>query len=250
MNLSLPGFHKRNKTVDDQPLAKPMPQLTGDARPASIGKVRIQLLVSGVLLLGLLAAFVFQLMSGYILRAIDQESEVVSTQVALRVASMIEHYSKVTALLAKDPDIAYLLMVGNESALHAREESLRYVFPGAINVQLLAPGITEVDMNASPPLSYAALAQMRAAESAAAAPPVEVHLFNTPQQHINLSHRVVDPAGSGVVGHLMVSLSADVLQDDYADLQDLNGYIELQQDGAKGRPVGIAEFFEKTLEQG
>ncbi len=250
MNLSLPDFLKRNKAADDQPAAKPMPQLTGDAKPASIGKVRIQLLVTAVLLLGLLAAFVFQLMSGYILRAMDQESDVVSKQVAMRVESMVDHYSKVTALLAKDPDIAYLLMVGNESALDAREESLRYVFPGAINVRLLAPGITDVDMNASPPLSHAALAQMRAAESGEAAPPVEVHLFNTPQQHINLSHRVVDPAGSGVVGHLMVSLSADVLQDVYSDLQGLNGYIELQQDGGKGRPVEVAGFGEKTLKQG
>ncbi len=250
MNLSLPGFRKRNKAADDQPAAKPMPQLTGDARPASIGKVRIQLLVAGVVLLGMLAAFVFQLMSGYILRAMEQESDVVSRQVALRVASMVDHYGKAAALLAKDPDIAYLLMVGNESALQAREESLRYVFPGAINVQLLAPGITEVDMDASPPLSYAALAQMRAAEAGEAAPPVEVHLFNTPQQHINLSHRVVDPAGSGVVGHLMVSLSADILQEVYADLQGLNGYMELQQDGAKGRPVEIAGFGEKALRQG
>ena len=117
MNLSLPDFLKRNKAADDQPAAKPMPQLTGDAKPASIGKVRIQLLVTAVLLLGLLAAFVFQLMSGYILRAMEQESDVASKQVAMRVESMVDHYSKVTALLAKDPDIAYLLMVGNESAL-------------------------------------------------------------------------------------------------------------------------------------
>ena len=89
MNLSLPGFLKRNKkTADDQPAARPMPQLTGDAKPASIGKVRIQLLVTAVLLLGLLAAFVFQLMSGYILRAMDQESDVVSKQVAMRVESL------------------------------------------------------------------------------------------------------------------------------------------------------------------
>ena len=250
MSLSLPGFFKRNKAADDQQSAKPMPQLTGDARPASIGKVRIQLLITGVVLLGLLAAFVFQLMSGYILRAMDQESDVVSRQAALRVASMVDHYGKVTALLAKDPDIAYLLMVGNESALHAREESLRYVFPGAINVRLLAPGITEVDEDASPPLSHAALAQMRAAESGEVPPPIEVHKFNTPQQHINISHRVVDPAGGGVVGHLMVSLSSDVLQGVYTDLQGLNGYIELQQDGGKGWPAVLASFGEKTLRQG
>jgi len=249
MKLSLPSFFGRNKSADDRPVSKSMP-LTSDIKPASLGKVRFQLLVAGVALLGVLAAFVFQLMSAPILRATEQQSKIITQQVAMRIAAMVAHYGSTTALMAKDPDIAYLLMVGNESALRSREESLRYVFPKAINVQLLAPGITEVDMEASPPLSYAALAQMRAAEAAEAEPPVEVHLFNTPQQHINIARRVVDPAGSGVVGHLMVSLSADVLQNILGDIHELNGYIEVQQDGAKGAPAVITSYGDQSLKQG
>jgi len=250
MKLSLPSFLKHKKSADDEPVSKPMPQLTGDIKPASLGKVRFQLLVAGVVLLGVLAAFIFQLMSGHILRATEQESKIITQQVALRVSAMAAYYGSTTALLAKDPDIAYLLMVGNESALQSREESLRYVFPQAINVQLLPPGISEVDMDASPPLSYAALAQMRAAEAAEAEPPIEVHLFNTPQQHINIARRVVDPAGSGVVGHVMVSLSADVLKNILNDIRELDGYIEVQQDGAKGAPVVITRYGEQSLKQG
>ena len=41
MKFSLPGFFGRRKSSDDQPVSKPMPQLTGDIRPASLGKVRI-----------------------------------------------------------------------------------------------------------------------------------------------------------------------------------------------------------------
>ncbi len=227
-----------------------MPQLAGDIKPASVGKVRFQLLLAGVVLLGVLAAFIFQLMSGHILRATAQQSKITTQQVALRVAAMADYYGSTAALLAKDPDLAYLLMVGNESALQSREESLRYVFPKAINVQLLPPGITAVDKNASPPLSHAALAQMRAAEAAEDEPPIEVHLFNTPQQHINIAHRVVDPAGSVVVGHLMVSLSADVLQNILDDIRELDGYIEVQQDGGKGAPVVIARFGEQSLKRG
>jgi phosphomannomutase/phosphoglucomutase len=250
MKLPLPRFLRRKLSADDQPVSKPMPQLTADIKPASLGKVRIQLLLAGIVLPGVLAAFIFQLMSAQILNAKEQESKVITQQVALRVAAMTAYYGSTTALLAKDPDIAYLLMVGNKSALQSREESLRYVFPDAINVQLLAPGITELDMEASPPLSYAALAQMRAAEAAEDEPPVEVHLFNTPQQHINIARRVVDPAGSGVVGHLMVSLSAEVLQGILDDIRELNGYIEVQQDGAKGAPVVITRHGEPSLKQG
>jgi phosphomannomutase/phosphoglucomutase len=250
MKLSLPSFLSRKKSADNEAVSKPVAQLTGDIKPASLGKVRFQLLVAGVVLLGVLAAFIFQLMSGHILRATEQESKIITQQVALRVSAMAAYYGSTTALLAKDPDIAYLLMVGNESALHSREESLRYAFPKAINVQLLPPGIDEVDMNASPPLSHAALAQMRAAEAAEAEPPIEVHLFNTPQQHINIARRVEDPAGSGVVGHLMVSLSADVLQNILSDMRELDGYIEVQQDGGKGAPVVIANHGEPSLKQG
>jgi len=250
MKLSLPGFSRRKKSSDTPPASKPVPQLTGDIKPASLARLRLYLVVTGVALLGALAAFIFQLMSSPILRTLEQESQIITQQVALRVSALANYYGSTAALLAKDPDIAYLLMVGNDSALHSREESLRYVFPQAINVQLLAPGITEVDMNASPPLSYAALAQMRAAESTEEEPPIEVHLLNEPQQHINITRRVMDPAGGGVVGHLMVSLSTDVLKNILDGLAGFGGYIELQQDGAMGSPAVIAGSGEQSLKQG
>ena len=250
MQLSLPSFLSRRKSLNYQSVSNPMPQLTDDIKTTSLGKVRLQLLLAGVVLLGMLTGFIFQLMSGYILRVMAQESEIITQQAALRVAALADYYGSTTALLAKDPDLAYLLMVGNESALQSREESLRYVFPQAINVQLLAPGISAVDMNASPPLSYSALAQMRAAEAGEDEPPIEVHLFNTPQQHINIARRVMDPAGSGVVGHLMVSLSSDVLHNIFAGSREQDGYFELQQDGTRGAPAVIATYGEQSLKQG
>jgi phosphomannomutase/phosphoglucomutase len=250
MKLSLPGFLKRRSQAEEESVSKFVPQLTGNSKPASLGKVRLQLMVVVMVLLGMLTVFVYQLMASHILRTLEHESSIITQQVALRVAVMADSYRSTTASLAKDPDLAYLLMVGNETALQSREESLRYVFPNAINVQLLAPGISVVDMEASPPLSYAALAQMRAAETGESEPPIEVHLFNTPQQHINIAHRVMDPAGSGVVGHLMVSLSADVLKTILDNMRELDGYIELQQIGVKGSPVVIASQGEPALKQG
>ena len=223
-------------------MAKPMPQMTGDVRPASLGKARMQLLLAGVILMGVLSLFIFKLMSGYLSQAMERETSIITEQVAARVAAVAEYYSASTALLAKDPEIAELLMVGHPAELRAREESLRYVFPTAINVQLLPPGLVDVDMETSPPLSYAALAQMRAAESSALGVPIEVHLFKTPQQHVNIVRRVMDPAGSGVVGHIMLSLSNDVLLDILTGLQQMNGYLELRQAGAKGTPVVVATY--------
>ena len=79
---------------------------------------------------------------------------------------------------------------------------------------------------------------------------MEVHLFNTPQQHINIVRRIMDPAGSGVVGHIMLSLSNDVLQGILDDLQELHGYIELQQAGSKGLPVLVARHGDRNYRSG
>ena len=231
MKKSLSRFRKKKDAA---------PEPLDDGKPASLARLRTQLLVAGIGILVVLAWVVFQYMSYYISRTIEQEADVSTSQIASRVATIVEIYGDTAALLAKDPEIAYLMARGDSSAVLAREESLRYVFPNAINVQLLPPGIDKVDDNRSPPLSYAALAQMRAAESGAEPPMAEVHLFNTPQQHVNIVRRVMDPAGGGVVGHIMVSLSKDILQSALGDLAGTSGYVELQQAGSKGDPVVIA----------
>jgi len=217
-----------------------MPQPVGDAKPASLAKVRNRILLVSMVLLVLLSLFIFQVMSIYVIRAMDREVLVTTQQVTTRVEAMVDYYGASATLIARNPEISALLAAGDEAPLRAREASLRYNFPTAINVQLLPPGLDQVDMESSPPLSYAAIAQMRLAETGTREPPMEVHLFNTPQQHINIVRRIMDPAGSGVVGHIMLSLSNDVLQGILDDLQELHGYIELQQAGSKGLPILVA----------
>ena len=250
MKFSLPGFPRRNRAHDAQSTVANTPQPVGDAKPASLVKVRNRILLGAMVLLALLALFIFQMMSIYITRAMDSEVNTITHQVAARVAAMVEYYGASAALIAKDPEISALLTSGEPAPLRAREESLRYVFPTAINVQLLPPGIDQVDMESSPPLGYAAIAQMRLAEAGTQESPMEVHLFNTPQQHINIVRRIMDPAGSGVVGHIMLSLSNDVLQGILDDLQDLHGYIELQQAGSKGLPILVATHGDRNYRSG
>lgn len=250
MKFSLPGFPRRNRARAAQPATPSMPQPVGDAKPASLAKVRSRILLVAMVLLVLLTLFIFQVMSIYVIRAMDREVLITTQQVAARVEAMVEYYGASAALLAKDPGISALLTAGEDAPLRAREESLRYVFPTAINVQLLPPGLDHVDMESSPPLSYAAIAQMRLAETGTREPPMEVHLFNTPQQHINIVRRIMDPAGSGVVGHIMLSLSNDVLQGILDDLQELHGYIELQQAGSKGLPVLVATHGDRNYRSG
>jgi len=249
MKFTMPSLPR----LGSKPTAKTPPSvlqpLAGEVRPTSLAKVRNLILMGGMVLLTLLAFFVFQLMSFHLTRSFEQETGITTQQVASRVEAMVEYYSSSAALLAKDPEISALLAAGDAVLLHAREESLRYIFPTAINVQLLPPGIEQVNMESFPPLSYAAIAQMRMAE-AGKPPPMEVHLYKTPQQHINIVRRVMDSEGRNVVGHIMLSLSNDVLQGIFDDLQKLNGYIELQQKGSKGAPVPVVSHGERNWRNG
>lgn len=248
MKFPLPGSRKSGKPA--QPAARKSAPASGKVPVASLARVRTQLLFAGIILLAALAYFLFQVMSIYIVAAKDQETTTTTDLLAARVAAMAEYYGASAALLAKNPEIADVLMIGTDADRSAREESLRYVFPTAINVRLMPPGITMTDPQASPPLSYAALAQMAAAETGDEPPPVEVHLFNTPQQHVNIVRKVMDPAGTGVVGHIMLSLSNDVLQGILDDLKELHGYIELRQAGEKGAPVVVAARGDPAIRSG
>ena len=257
MKFSLPFLTKSGKTAGGaaKPKSKSKPQPgraagdTGSARHASLGKTKYQLLIAGVLLLGMLALFVYQFMSITVTRALAQESAKTSEQAAAQLGTLVDLYTATAGQLASDPEIAALLMGGDAEALRQREESLAYLFPMAMNIQLLPPGIDQVDMNASPPLSYAALAQMREAERSESAPPAEVQLLNTPQQHVNIVHRVVNPNGD-VVGLVMLSLSSGVVQRILEDTARAGGYLEFQQLGAGGAPVTVGHQGERKFKQG
>jgi phosphomannomutase/phosphoglucomutase len=210
----------------------------------------MQMLVAEVLLTALLALFIFHFMSFYISRAMQQDVDKTTELVAARVATLVDLYNSSMDMLARDPDIAVLLMVGTETAKKEREKSLGYFFPKAVNVQLLPPGIEETNDVLSPPLGYAALAQMREAESGTTTPLAEVHFLNTPQQHINIVRGVKDPADSGIVGHIMLSLPVDILKEVLGGVQHTDGYIELQQTGTRGKPLAIASHGDTAYHNG
>ncbi len=249
MKFSLPGLLKRKS---EAAVARPrkLPEYDASLKPASLVRTRNRLLLAGVILIAALGYFVFQLMAWHVARILDQEHAITTSLVAARMSAMAEYYGASAALLASDPEIAALLEAGEEVRLSAHEKTLRYVFPAAINVRLLPPGISRIDKQAFPPLSYAAITQMRAAENSDVPPPVEVHLFNTPQQHVNIVRRVMNPAGSDVAGHIMLSLSGDVLQQTLDGLQQIRGYIELQQHDEQGEPTVVAKRGDASLKGG
>ncbi|MFN2338790.1 MAG: phosphomannomutase/phosphoglucomutase, partial [Gammaproteobacteria bacterium] len=137
---------------------------------------------------------------------------------------------------------------GDREAWATRAEELERYFPQAMRVRLIEPGVQEVDMEATPPLSYAALDLLRESETRETPPGMEAHMSGTPQQHLNLVRRVLDPGGRRIVGHLLVSYEVQELQAILAG-PGVPGYVELQQT-AQGAPLTLARRGEADLRQG
>jgi phosphomannomutase/phosphoglucomutase len=249
MKLNVPALFRRFRQTREQSVPG-VPQRADHMKPASLAKIRLWLLVGSVILLAGLAFFVFQLMSQQVLHAMQRDMDVTTSLVAARVSSTTGYFAGSAAALARDPEIAALLKDGTPAQRSAREEALRNVFPKSVHVRLLLPGINRIDPQASPPLGYAELDQMRAAETGTTPPPAEVHQVRTPLQFVSIVRRVDDPAGSGVVGHIMMSLSNAVLKGALSGLQHMDGYLELQQTGTVGKPAAIAAQGDAHLRQG
>ncbi len=223
--MKLPFRSGKQQPTKSEP-AKPVD--TSSSASTSLGSQRLLLMIVGVLLITV-APFVVYLQTVLQLKDAEQKQAELT---AVLFSTSYRHWvvSQVASaeLVAQDPEIARLLSDGDEQAIERKLEALAYLFPTAIRVRLLAPGIEEVDLQASPPISYAALEMLKHAETKDSPPPVEVHMSGTPQQHINLVRRVLDPAGRRIVGHLMISYPLQELQGLLNQVQ-IDGYAEFQQ---------------------
>ncbi len=188
----------------------------------------IVLLLGGMLLIAAPAALLYLQTAVQLGEAQQKQSQLAANLFAGAIGQWLENQVATAELVAKDPQLARLMMEGSEAERSAKAQQLSYLFPASIRVRLLPPGIQAVNLQDRPPISYAALDMLRHAETEDSPPPVEVHLSGTPQQHVNLVRRILDPDGRGIVGHLMVSFSVQQLQGALSGRQ-LDGYLELQQ---------------------
>ena len=194
----------------------------------SLRSQMLLLMLAGVLLAALPPLVVY-MQTEFLLRdAGRQNAEQVAGLLAGDVQQWIDGQAAMVERAVNSPDLARLMEQGDETAIARQAEQLSGLFPAAVRVRLLPPGVDEVDLETSPPIGYAAIELLRYAETHDTPPPIEVHMAGTPQQHINLVRRILDPAGRRIVGHLMVSFPLQPLQ---AILKQVpvSGYIELQQ---------------------
>ncbi len=225
--MKLPFLSGRKK---DKP-ARPAPAdaaAGGSAKRLSLRSQMLLLLLTGALLAAVPPLVVY-LQTGSTLRDAGQShAEQVSGLLAGVVGQWVAAQAETAGRAVRNPELGRLMARGDASARAAAAERLSGLFPAAVRVRLLPKGMDEVDLDASPPIGYAAIDMLKYAETHDTPPPVEVHMGGTPQQHINLVRRILDPGGRHIVGHLMVSFPLQPLQAVLAGA-GVDGYAELQQ---------------------
>jgi phosphomannomutase/phosphoglucomutase len=216
-----PSSRRRKAAAGAQPRAGLRGRLSLRRQKTLLLAAGVVLILTPVVLVGLQAA-------GQASTAAREQSALAAKLFAAAVHAWMDRQLATAEMLAKDPRLVRLLAEGSDTRRDNREEELASVFPSAIRVRLLPPGVQEVDLEGSAPLSYAALDMLRHAETGDRAPPVEVHMSGTPRQHISLLRSILDPAGGRLVGHLMVSFPVQELQEALSRPR-IGGYAELQQ---------------------
>ena len=168
-----------------------------------------------------------------------------NNRLANSLALQVAAYTEAARGIAADPQTRKLLQSGDEIALRIRERELVQVFPWVIRVRLLPTGIRNPDTSTKPHISFACLDMLRQAEASLKAPPVEVHVIGTPQQHVEILQPVLTTDNNSVIGHLQVTLQVEILKEWLKALQP-QGYLSLTQAVESQPSVLLAETGDKS----
>jgi phosphomannomutase / phosphoglucomutase len=180
--------------------------------PAS-GKTTRQGAVSGSVLGGVLFLVVagVLLLAGYFAAqgaadrehrsALEREGEATAVLAAGQVAQAVAREQRQLSLLAETPGLTERAVEGDDLSL------LQASFPGALRVAVLPAGLDRAQPDATPPLGFALLDMLRAAEQSAQAVAPEVHLLGRENAHLNFVQPIAGDDGIGA--HLVVSYPMD-----------------------------------------
>lgn len=169
-----------------------------------------------------------RLQQGAVVNAIAERS-------AHKLAFKVAYYAQALRGIAADPQVRKLIVSGDDAAKQVKAEQLKKQFPGALRLRLLPTGVFKVDKRQKPYLGFACLDMQRQAEENHQSPPVEIHVFGTAQQHIDILQPVLSLTGDKVVGHIQLALDVKLINK-WLQSEGVKGYMELTQPVA-GKPA-------------
>jgi phosphomannomutase/phosphoglucomutase len=148
------------------------------------------------------------------------------SQYANAMSLEVAEYRYMAKAISRDPVIRQLLLSGDKSAISKKEKYLATFFNGVLRVRLLPTRIRTPDKSSIPHISFACIDMLRHAETTLSAPNVELHVFGTPQEHIDIVQPILSSSGKRVIGLLQVTLKTDILKQ-WLAIDNLKGWLEI-----------------------
>lgn len=223
-------------------------------RVMSLAKLSATGVVCAAVVLAVAGVLVYQIYAATAQRLLEQRVQTLTSEVAYALAIAIQTSAAEVDRTAVDPQVIQALAGGDPVQIANTELRLSKRFHGALRVRLLRPGAMGAEVGAFPRLGYADLDMVHMAEASGDSPLVEAHLFGTEEAHIDMMRPVRGDGGSGVnqlLGHLLVSFSADMVRNAIDKVSVPVGYLEVRQrTDEQGGTVTLAARGEAALAHG
>lgn len=181
-------------------------------------------------------------------REIDTRDQLKAANLGQAISNSILKNKVMVATLAGEYGQSHGVIDDTAPAAREHEALVKALFPDARRVMLLPGNIAEVaDVGQFPKLSFADLDLIASSESEA---DLEVHLPNTPAQHIDFVSSLGSDAKGQRRGYLLVSLPPRVVNEALAQIKPLPGYAEIVQKSTPGSQFILARGGDKQSKHG
>src|SRR3569623_1528046 len=219
-------------------------------RPFSLAGLTAVGVLAAAVVFGVVGLFVYQFSYSTAQRYLEQRTQTLASEVTYALAVAIQTSAAEVERAALEPYVIAALREHDQVGVANAELRLSKRFHNALRVRLLRPGAKGVVVGAFPQLGYADLDMVHMAEASGKSPQVEAHLFGTEAAHIDMVKPVkVDEAGGELLlGHVLVSFSADLLRQAIDNVVQPVGYLEIRQRaGDQGTMVTLVARGDATL---
>src|SRR3569623_1799322 len=219
-------------------------------RPFSLAGLTAVGVLAAAVVFGVVGLFVYQFSYSTAQRYLEQRTQTLASEVTYALAIAIQNSAAEVERAALEPYVIAALREHDQVGVANAELRLSKRFHNALRVRLLRPGANGAEVGAFPQLGYAALDMVHMAEDSGKSPQVEAHMFGTEAAHIDMVKQVkVDEAGGELMlGHVLVSVCADLLRLAIDNVVQPVGYLEIRQRaGDQGTMVSLVARGDASL---
>ncbi len=198
-------------------------------RVLSLARLSVAGLVCAGVVLGVAGLLVYKIYNTTAQRFLEQRVQTLTSEVNYALAIAIQTAATDVESAARDALVAQALRSGDPVQLANAELRIGKRFRDALRVRVLRPGASGAEVGAFPRLGYADLDMVHMAEASGDSPLVEAHLFGTEEAHIDMMRPVRGDGETPLLGHVLVSFSADMVRHAIDNISVPVGYLEVRQ---------------------